>query len=66
MGPERHLQGENDMGEIRVKVLLTNSADEMAHRRRKLKKSAIHRNKAARLKSRLSKKIKAAAMPAAK
>ena len=31
------------MGEIRVKVLLTNSADEMAHRRRKLKKSAIRR-----------------------
>ena len=29
------------MGEIRVKVILTNSADEMAHRRRKLKKSAI-------------------------
>ena len=31
------------MGEIRVKVILTNSADEMAHRRRKLKKSAIRR-----------------------
>jgi clan AA aspartic protease len=31
------------MGEIRVKVLLTNSADEMAQRRRKLKKSAIRR-----------------------
>ena len=31
------------MGEIRVKVLLTNSADEMANRRRKLKKSAIRR-----------------------
>jgi clan AA aspartic protease len=31
------------MGEIRVKVLLTNSADEMAQRRRRLKKSAIRR-----------------------
>jgi clan AA aspartic protease len=31
------------MGEIRIKVLLTNSADEMANRRRKLKKSAIRR-----------------------
>ena len=31
------------MGEIRVKVILTNSADEMANRRRKLKKSAIRR-----------------------
>ena len=31
------------MGEIRVKVILTNSADEKAHRRRKLKKSAIRR-----------------------
>ena len=31
------------MGEIRVKVVHTNSADEMAHRRRKLKKSAIRR-----------------------
>lgn len=31
------------MGEIRVKVLLTNSADEMAHRRRRLKKSEIRR-----------------------
>ena len=31
------------MGEIRVKVVLTNSADEMANRRRKLKKSAIRR-----------------------
>jgi clan AA aspartic protease len=31
------------MGEIRVRVTLTNSADEMANRRRKLKKSAIRR-----------------------
>jgi predicted aspartyl protease len=31
------------MGEIRIKVILINSADEMAHRRRKLKKSAIRR-----------------------
>jgi clan AA aspartic protease len=31
------------MGEIRVKVVLINSADEMAHRRRKLKKSEIRR-----------------------
>ena len=31
------------MGEIRVKVLLTNASDETAHRRRKLKKSAIRR-----------------------
>jgi clan AA aspartic protease len=34
------------MGEIRVKVVLTNSADEMANRRRKLKKSAIRRYEA--------------------
>ncbi len=34
------------MGEIRVKVLLINSADEMANRRRKLKKSAIRRYEA--------------------
>ena len=31
------------MGEIRVKVILTNSVDEAQHRRRKLKKSAIRR-----------------------
>jgi predicted aspartyl protease len=31
------------MGEIRAKVLLTNSADEMAQRRRRLKKSTIRR-----------------------
>jgi hypothetical protein len=43
MSSKQHLQNENAMGEIRVKVLLTNSADEMAHRRRKLKKSAIRR-----------------------
>src|SRR2546426_11327917 len=36
-------QAEDGMREIRVKVLLTNSADEMANRRRKLKKSAIRR-----------------------
>jgi clan AA aspartic protease len=40
---EQIRQHETDMGEIRVKVVLTNSADEMAHRRRKLKKSAIRR-----------------------
>jgi clan AA aspartic protease len=33
----------NVVGEIRVKIILVNSADEMAHRRRKLKKSAIRR-----------------------
>jgi predicted aspartyl protease len=43
MSSKQHLQNENARGEIRVKVLLTNSADEMAHRRRKLKKSAIRR-----------------------
>ena len=32
---------ETDMGEIRVKVLLTNSVDEALHRRKKLKKSAV-------------------------
>ena len=31
------------MGEIRVKVILTNSTDEALHRRRKLKQSAIRR-----------------------
>ena len=31
------------MGEIRVKVILTNSTDEALHRRRKLKKSDIRR-----------------------
>ena len=31
------------MGEIRIKVTLTNSTDEALHRRRKLKKSAIRR-----------------------
>jgi hypothetical protein len=35
-----------NMGEIRVKVTLTNSADEALHRRRKLKKSAIRRYEA--------------------
>lgn len=34
------------MREIHVKVILTNSADEMAHRRRKLKKSAIRQYEA--------------------
>jgi len=34
------------MGEIRVKVLLTNSADESQHRRKKLKKSAVRRYEA--------------------
>ena len=31
------------MGEIRVRVLLTNSVDEAPHRRKKLKKSAVRR-----------------------
>jgi hypothetical protein len=31
------------MGEIRVKVLLTNSVDEALYRRKKLKKSAVRR-----------------------
>ena len=34
------------MGEIRVKVLLTNSVDEAIHRRKKLKKSAVRRYEA--------------------
>jgi clan AA aspartic protease len=34
------------MGEIRVKVLLTNSVDEALYRRKKLKKSAIRRYEA--------------------
>ena len=34
------------MGEIRVKVLLTNAADETLHRRKKLKKSAVRRSEA--------------------
>jgi clan AA aspartic protease len=34
------------MGEIRVKVLLTNSMDEALHRRKKLKKSQIRRYEA--------------------
>src|SRR5580658_5368603 len=34
-------QTENGMGEIRVKVLLTNSLDEALNRRKKLKKSAV-------------------------
>ena len=34
------------MGEIRVKVLLTNSVDEALHRRKKLKKSAVRRYEA--------------------
>jgi hypothetical protein len=37
---------ESDMGEIRVKVLLTNSLDEALNRRRKLKKSAVRRYEA--------------------
>src|SRR5580693_9824676 len=41
-----HLQNENDMGEIRVKVLLTNSVDEALNRRKKLKKSAVRRYEA--------------------
>lgn len=34
------------MGEIRIKVLLTNSMDEALHRRKKLKKSAVRRYEA--------------------
>ena len=34
------------MGEIRVKVMLTNSMDEALHRRKKLKKSAVRRYEA--------------------
>jgi hypothetical protein len=37
---------ENDMGEIRVKVLLTNSLDEALNRRKKLKKAAVRRYEA--------------------
>ena len=37
---------ELDMGEIRVKVLLTNSGDEALYRRKKLKKSAVRRYEA--------------------
>jgi hypothetical protein len=37
---------ESDMGEIQVKVLLTNSLDEALNRRRKLKKSAVRRYEA--------------------
>src|SRR5438552_12509014 len=36
-------QSETEMGEIRVKVTLTNSMDEALHRRKKLKKSAVRR-----------------------
>jgi clan AA aspartic protease len=43
MNTTNQLRPGNGMGEIRVKVLLTNAADEMANRRRKLKKSAIRR-----------------------
>src|SRR5438094_9831206 len=43
MSSEHHLQAEIAMGEIRVKVLLTNSVDEALNRRKKLKKSAVRR-----------------------
>jgi hypothetical protein len=39
-------KGETNMGEIRVKVLLTNSVDEALCRRKKLKKSAVRRYEA--------------------
>src|ERR1700722_10196129 len=38
--------GNPPMGEIRAKVLLTNSVDEALHRRKKLKKSQIRRYEA--------------------
>lgn len=40
------MSNENGMGEIRVKVLLTNSLDEALNRRKKLKKSAVRRYEA--------------------
>ena len=44
MSSEHYLRlGKGNMGEIRVKVVLTNCTDEALHRRRKLKKSAIRR-----------------------
>ena len=46
MSSKSRLTTEHDMGEIRVKVLLTNSVDEALHRRKKLKKSAVRRYEA--------------------
>jgi hypothetical protein len=46
MSSDHHRQDENAMGEIRVKVLLTNSVDEALNRRKKLKKSAVRRYEA--------------------
>jgi hypothetical protein len=43
MSSVHQLQNEAVIGEIRVKVILTNSTDEALNRRRKLKKSAIRR-----------------------
>src|SRR5437588_6839285 len=46
MSSEHHLHDETVMGEIRVKVLLTNSVDEALNRRKKLQKSAVRRYEA--------------------
>ena len=35
------MPGENDMGEIRIKVLLTNAVDESLHRQKKLAKKKV-------------------------
>jgi predicted aspartyl protease len=44
---EHHQSAEGTIvGEIQIKVLLTNAADEMLNRRRKLKKSAVRRYEA--------------------
>src|SRR5260221_9453930 len=41
MRSKNHRQLDKTTGEIRVKVVLTNSLDEALHRRKKLKKSAV-------------------------
>jgi predicted aspartyl protease len=46
MNSKRFSQIDKNMGEIRVKVVLTNSVDEALNRRRKLKKSAVRRYEA--------------------
>src|SRR5437667_12670170 len=46
MNSTRRVRAENRMGEIRVRVLLTNSVDEALNRRKKLKKSAVRRYEA--------------------
>jgi clan AA aspartic protease len=46
MSSKRQKHAERGMGEIRVKVLLTNSVDEALHRRKKIKKSAVRQYEA--------------------